>query len=249
VQARLSCASAQAGEVHHVFAAGDTGFFSSKDSCDAEFAAWTTIVDELLMGGTPERCLHVHLISSAGGLFEGQLNVSRSCPPAPLRPYGQLKLAQEQILLDRLGAINSHIYRLSSVYGNPHPNHRNSLIGNLIVNSFAHRVTQVIGNLDTLRDYLPAADAARFIADRILNRGPVDPSPVTLASGRSASILEVLRIIEQTTKRRPLITLAEARNAASVSFRRDSLPDGFQPTDLRTKIGSLLRSYVGGLSG
>jgi len=250
-RAHAEAAVAEAAQLHHVFAAGSAGFSSDKRHCDVELATWKAILEGIQehRSNSPRSQLeiHVHLISSAGGLFEGQCNVTNVSKPTPMRAYGHLKYAQERLLLDRFGSANSHIYRLSSVYDEPHPNRRRSLISNLILNSFAHRVTQVTGNLDTLRDYLPAADAANFIADCVLNIGARDAeegAPVTLASGRSSTILEVLRLVELSTRRKPLIALAPAQNAASVSFQPNCLPSRFAPTDLRTQIGVLVRNYA-----
>ena len=46
------------------------------------------------------------LVSSAGGLFEGQRNVGDRSQPSPMRPYGFLKLRQEKLLQDAPPALS-----------------------------------------------------------------------------------------------------------------------------------------------
>jgi len=240
----------QAAIIHHVFAAGSAGFSSTPQQCNTESNAWNALLDgvcqqQILCSQTanpPD--VQLHLISSAGGLFEGQKNVSSTSAPNPLRAYGHLKLAQESTLVERLGTSRSHIYRLSSVYGTPHPQRRGSLIANLILNSFSHKVTQVTGNLDTLRDYIHAEDVAAFVADKVLDKTISVDGPLLLASGRSTSILEVLRVVEQITFRKPLVALSGAHNAASISFLPSALAYGFAPADLRTRVATLLKNYT-----
>ena len=57
------------------------------------------------------------MISSAGGLFEGQTFCDARSAPTPQRPYGEGKLNQEQLAWGRKGDAKIHIFRPSSVYG------------------------------------------------------------------------------------------------------------------------------------
>ena len=238
-------------EVHHIYAAGSAGFAADVRETEQELRVFECVL-EGLTNRSPKHSatnspasLQFHLISSAGGLFEGAVGVDISSEPAPKRAYGELKLRQEQVLVAKLGQQNSHIYRLSSVYGQPSARRRRSLIGNLLLNSFAHRVTRVTGNLDTLRDYIHADDAAAFVVDCALTDTLSSPLRSIVASGRSTSILQVLRIVEQLTRRKPFIELAPEHNSASVSFLPSALPEGFAPGDLRTRIAAMLKNLAG----
>ncbi len=249
LQQSIDCAAdvgapKQFDEVHHIYAAGSAGFSAGSSETERELGVFNRVLEGLIDHKTPPD-LQFHLISSAGGLFEGTVGVDASSEPAPIRAYGELKLRQEELLIAKLGEQNSHIYRLSSVYGAPHPHRRRSLIGNLLLNSFAHRVTRVTGKLDTLRDYIHSDDAAAFVVDRALTDARSNLCRTVLASGRSTSILEVLRIVEQLTRRKPFVELAPENNSASVSFLPSALPDGFAPADLRTRIGAMLKNMTG----
>jgi len=238
-----------AAEIHHIYAAGRAGFSAGLEETRQEFGVYSQVLEGVLKStqsvADARADLHVHLISSAGGLFEGVVGVDADSVPDPKRAYGELKLQQEGLLKARLGEANGRTYRLSSVFGEPNPNRRGSLISNLMRNSYSHRVTRVTGHLDTLRDYIHADDAAGYVVDCVLGSRHSNGPHCILASGRSASILEVLRIIEQSTRRKPFIELAPEHNSASVSFLPSALPEGFAPADLRTRIGVMLKELAG----
>src|ERR1041385_672024 len=79
-----------------------------------------------------------HLLSSAGGLYNGQRNVGRDSVPFATNPYGRAKLEQERQLHLALAHTQRMIYRPASVYGFAGPGTRLGLVAALIHNSIRH---------------------------------------------------------------------------------------------------------------
>ena len=102
-----------------IWSAGDASFHSSDREVAEEQTIFTEsvgVVQNLRELVKPTR-FGFHFISSAGGLFEGQRAVDFNSAPAPLRPYGRLKLAQEEALSSSFDSGELACYRPSSVYG------------------------------------------------------------------------------------------------------------------------------------
>lgn len=222
------------GRIEIVWTGGGGGFGADENDMQRE----TAIVEELiaLAESLRDRAeVAFHLTSSAGGLFEGQTHCGADTPPAPLRPYGQAKLAQERRLQNSRVA-RHHIYRPSSVYGVTRSK-RVGLVTMLILNAMAGRVTNIFGSPHTLRDYVMADDIGRYIAGN-LARAEIPPSGIhCLANGRSASIGEIIgRVREQVAH--PVYLQFDSRpsNALDMSFLSSGLPAGWRPTPLGTGI-------------
>ncbi|MEM9435432.1 MAG: NAD-dependent epimerase/dehydratase family protein [Pseudomonadota bacterium] len=231
-------AAAGARVVSIVWAAGRAGFGATETDMAAEDVAFTEIV---AFGQALEETgcrVALHLVSSAGGLFEGQSHVGLATLPAPQRPYGHAKLAQEAALM--ASGLEASIYRLSSVYGYL-PGGRLGLISTLMLNALEGRVTPITGHMDTRRDYVLAADTGAFIAGCIM-RGDNGHDPFLLASGQSASIVQILEAVQAALGEVPLdLDLAEApNNAADMSFDPAALPAGWEPTPLTKGIAQTL---------
>lgn len=82
------------------WSAGLTDFFSSSCEVRHENISFEDTLQFILnlRQGLNLTTFDFHHISSAGGLFEGQSVVTNTSRPSPVRPYGQMKLAQEQVL-------------------------------------------------------------------------------------------------------------------------------------------------------
>src|SRR5262249_7810010 len=141
-----------------------------------------------------------HLLSSAGGLFEGQRFVDTSAKPAPRRPYGEAKLAQEERTAKLRPEVATSIYRPSSVYGFSGAGGRAGLVNTLIENTRKHCPSHIFGDSDTVRDYVLASDIGNFIAGRMSL--PIERSRTfLLASGKPSSTQEILKISEKVMGR------------------------------------------------
>ncbi len=243
-----SCGTAAGGRLTLVWSAGRAGFAASRDETGAELANFRTVLalgtrcaDELRNAKT--RIVH---FSSAGGLFEGQRQVDSSSVPRPGRPYGELKEAEERLLLSaRISAI---IVRLSSVYGCVRTGQRAGLVSTLLLNGIRREVSSIFGSMDTLRDFVWANDVAAFVSRLILGGGGPDPGEaltVLLASSRPTSIFEVQKIIEDLLGYKIFISHApKASNVDDITFARSALPSGWVPTDLKTNVGTVYREAI-----
>jgi UDP-glucose 4-epimerase len=223
-----------------VWAAGRSGMGSTEADMQRETALVGELVDLARAFATRDGLpVHVHLISSAGGLFDGRTHVGADTVPTPERPYGLGKLAQEQMLTDAAAAapgLSAHIYRPTTVYGFQ-AGARMGLIPVLILNGLAGRTSTIIGRADTIRDYVATEDVARFLAGRVLQLAPPPPAPLLLASGRPAPLGEIVAETESLLGTRLYLRYdPRPSNSANMSFRPSAIPAGLQPVDIRSGI-------------
>lgn len=253
-------ALAPAAVIDIIWAAGRTGFGCSEAEAAVEREAftdlmeWTHRVSRRFAG----RLLAVHVVSSAGGLFEGQRFVTADTEPRPLRPYGALKLEQERIARQVCADIAIHLYRPSSVYGLGGANGRAGLVNTLIMNAKRHATSRIFGGLDTIRDYVLAADIGKFMAAKTGQEQPpinpdqndretgapvpTEPQTHLMASGKPAALREVLSIIHRVVGRPLPVKLDPSpSNASHITFRASALPRNWAPTDIETGIRQVMR--------
>lgn len=94
---------APAARLAVIWAAGQSGFGTDEPGMETEFAALADVraltrrIGEAVR--LPLATAFVHM-SSAGGLYEGQLACGRDARPTPLRPYGPGKLAHEAAIAE-----------------------------------------------------------------------------------------------------------------------------------------------------
>jgi nucleoside-diphosphate-sugar epimerase len=252
-RADIGAALPNAGRLSLVWTGGQSGFGST----DADMAQETAIVAELIaMAQTLRqagRPVDFHMMSSAGGLFESQTHCSEHSIPRPLRPYGTGKLMQEQALAQAAGLDRRHIYRPSSVYGVTRSK-RVGLVTALISNAMQGKTTRIFGNPNTLRDYVLADDIGHYLARRIVDPEPAsDPPPgaktFLLASGRSASVFEVIERIRERVER-PLLLQFDPHpsNVRDMSFLPSALPTDWQATSLASGISRIVTHLRSGLT-
>lgn len=231
-----------------IWSAGNAGFDATREQASAELERFAEIValTDRLRRRFPARPVALALIGSAGGLFEGQRLVGPASLPAPRRPYGRLKLDEEETLLAAPPGIEPVIFRLASVYGPLAGAHRRGLIPTLIANAFEGRVTRISGTANTLRDFVWVRDAARFVVSRLLgDPGIARESVVTLASCRPASILEIRKLVEDTLGRRLYVSFAPGQtNREDITFRTATMPPGWSPSPLKTNVGLIARARL-----
>lgn len=226
-----------------VWSAGRAGFDASPSRTAEELASFESVLDFADVVTASGRRVHFHLISSAGGLFEGQRFVGLDSHPRPRRPYGRLKWEQERLLASRI-ELRSHVYRLSSVFGTIAGGRRRGLVGTLVENSLRHRETTIVGRMSTLRDFVAADDAGRFVVD---NMETDRNTTHLLASGRPTSILEIVRRVEWAVRRPvPISCVPRPTNGVDITFRRSALPAGWNPRDVRSAIPGLVNDAIRG---
>lgn len=252
-RADIGAALPDAGRLALVWTGGQSGFGST----DADMAQETAIVAELIaMAQTLRqagRPVDFHMMSSAGGLFESQTHCSEHSIPRPLRPYGTGKLMQEQALAQAAGLDRRHVYRPSSVYGVTRSK-RVGLVTALISNAMQGKTTRIFGNPNTLRDYVLADDIGHYLARRIVDPEPAPDHPpgamtFLLASGRSASVFEVIERIRERIER-PLLLQFDPHpsNVRDMSFLPSGLPADWQPTPLASGISRIVTFLRSGLT-
>lgn len=226
-----------------VWAAGRAGFGATMEELEPEIEALRHIAEwsRALPSRLPATSLAFHLVSSAGGLFEGQRFVDSDAAPRPLRPYGVAKLRQEHIVQSLRADFPAHIYRPSSVYGFSGIGGRSGLLSVLIENAIKHSGSRIFGSLDTVRDYVFSTDVGRFIARRV--EWPVEGSQTyLLASGKPSSVSEIITMASRVVGRPLHLKLdLQPSNASHISYRASALPDDWQPIDLETGIRLVAR--------
>jgi nucleoside-diphosphate-sugar epimerase len=229
-----------------IWAAGRSGFDASDQQVAAEMTAYSEIVSfaARLQVSLPDAHHAFHLLSSAGGLFNGQRNVGRSSVPSATNPYGRAKLEQETQLHLALPNIQRLVYRPSSVYGFSGPGTRLGLVSALIHNSIRHQTSRIFGNPHTIRDYVLNSDIGKFIRAR-LDDPDRRPETYLLVSGKPTTIFEALQKISQVMGRRVYCRFENVRsNAADISFSPAALPRSWQPTDIKTGIQLTARALM-----
>lgn len=248
---RAALAATPPAAVSLVWAAGRSGMGSSTEDMHRETALVAEIVDLARALASPQGpAVHLHLISSAGGLFDGHTHVGAETEPAPQRPYGIGKLAQERLLASAAAAtpgLSAHIYRPATVYGFQ-AGGRMGLIPVLILNGLSGRTSTIIGRADTIRDYVAAEDVARFLADRVQQLAPAAATPFLLASGRPAPLGEIVAETESLLGTRLYLRYdPRPSNSANMSFRPSAIPAELKPVDIRSgirRVAQAVRSHA-----
>jgi UDP-glucose 4-epimerase len=223
-----------------IWAAGRSGFGSSEEDMSLEYQAFCgvrTLARKLAMNNEDISSSFIH-ISSAGGLFEGQIACDKDTIPQPIRAYGHGKLKQEFALLEDAGLGRRLVVRPSSVFG--YTSHgRLGLVSALISAAIQNRDAVIFGALSTQRDFIFAPDIGRYISEKVLNVSLQAPNleRVILASGRPASIFEIIKTVEDVVGTSLYLKIeANPDNALNNTFRASVLPFGFIPTSLRQGI-------------
>jgi UDP-glucose 4-epimerase len=221
-----------------IWAGGRSGFGSSVDDMRAEEAIFAQILafGGALEAAAPDAVHGFHMISSAGGLFEGVSHCGADTAARALRPYGAGKLRQEALVHASGGKALRRIYRPSSVYGF-RPGGRLGLVTALASNALTGRTTRIVGSPHTIRDYVSAEDIGRFVAHETLRPSPGADLTFLLASGRPAAMCEMIALVEQAVQARTLLQYDPSpSNALNMSFRPSALPRRWRPTALETGI-------------
>ena len=228
-------------DVAVVWSAGRSGFLTDKRETDAEMQSYETVLSLLRtsMSNFPDNRYFFHLISSAGGLFEGQRNIGAKSMPSPVRPYGELKHGQEKRLIDCNEKIIKFIYRPTSVYGYIGGNQRMGLITTLINNGINNQISTIYGSLITLRDYVLNDDVGAYVAKRIFSTSEGSRNICYLGSGRPCSIYEVIHIVEQELGRKiyvQFIAMSQFSNNLDIVLSPSMLPDTWKPDDIKAGV-------------
>jgi nucleoside-diphosphate-sugar epimerase len=245
VRTAIGSADSPPAGIDIVWTAGKAGFGATEDQLAQEDEPFRDVLAfaESLAEAWPTARHRFHLMSSAGGLFEGCRLVATGTEPNPRRPYGHAKLRQEAMVRAMPAGIQASIYRPSSVYGKSNGSGRPSLINVLIANALARRVSHLFADVGTLRDYLMSDDAGEFLAGRLVGEAP--SGTFLLATGKATAVQEIIHLVEVTLGTRLLLRIdPRPGNAEHMSFCPMALPAGFRPTDLATGIRQMARRLL-----
>ena len=234
------------GQIDIVWLGGRSGFGTSEDDMAQEYDIVADILalSERLCTIAPKACHGFHLLSSAGGLFEGCRHCTADTAPRPLRPYGTGKMAQEALLNTLPDTVLRRIYRPSSVYGHV-PNGRIGLITALIENGVKSKPTHIFGRVDTLRDYVFSSDIGAFIAAQIIGPSATPAQVFLLATGQAVSMHEVIRLVERKLGSALYLQFdPRPSNARDITFMQSALPPLWQPTSLTAGMARSSINYM-----
>jgi len=225
-------------EIDVVWAAGRAGFSDSEKVFEAEQGAFQSVLQlvMILHRESYTSRLTFHLISSAGGLFEGQRKVDKHSTVSSLRAYGDAKLKIENKVKILDESIAVQIYRPSSVYGYSGKKGRVGLVVAMLTSIVQNSTVKIYAQPDTLRDYVFVSDIGRFIAQNILNWNGFSQTHL-LASGKPTSTLELIQHVERIMRRRVSVQFElNADNIESNTFNPYALPENWMSTSLETGI-------------
>lgn len=241
-QARVGSLSGR--RVNVVWAAGKSGFNATSEETAPELATFRFIIGKLLDFLVDKQGMSVgfYLLSSAGGLYEGQTLVTDKQRLSIKRPYGELKKQLEDHVLgdERISA--RRIYRLSSVYGNISSGHRAGLIATLIANGVNRKPSFLFGHMQTLRDYIYTEDIAQHVADDAESMATNSEVEV-LASGKPSSIFEIKGKIEDALNHKLYLSFRPGDNTLNITFQRSLIPDRLRIQNLEQNIRKIYRTY------
>jgi len=238
-QSTLNQSRYSVGRLDYIYAAGAAGFFSSAEQMNQEYD-YALSVTEGLVSTLHFEILVGHLVSSAGGVYEGCKHITQNTKAAPARPYGESKLKLEKAfssLFDHL-----MIYRPTSVYGYLGSGYRRGLITQLIWDAQHQSTTPIFGALHTLRDYVWAGDIGHHIHAKIASQES-DSQTMILASGRPVSVFEILHKLEKYLLRRPRIALVHAENARNITFSPSVIARGFHASPLEVCLPRIVHGF------
>jgi len=224
-------------KVDIIWSAGKTGFLAGPDDIKTDMAFFENFNSGFLKAihqWVKSANIRYLLISSAGGLFEGQTNVGHSSKAETKRPYGELKLAQENWIANHPKIDKHSCLRLSSVYTVSNLSSRLGLIPTIMSRALRQDVVTIFGTEMTLRDYVLDKDIGRYVAANIEKDFP---ETAFIVDGKPYSILEIKGLIERITGKKVYLkyTLMKT-NAANISFSTNVRAAGFKASDLKTNL-------------
>ena len=229
----------QGKEVLIIWSAGQSRFFSAEEDCQTEFLLFKRIfsaIEEMFFRVEQWR-VRVLQISSAGGVYEGLEYVQNVAPTKPVRPYGQLKLAQEIHLQGWTQRLSGRLLsvRLSAVYGLLTPRKTMGLLDRLLYCAMTNQEASIFAREDTLRDFIFVRDVSQQLA-RYVPSFPAD-EVVVLASGKPTSIFEAVAQVERCMNRKVYAHYTIDRSTASnICYNPSVIAPDFQQSPIATNL-------------
>ncbi len=224
-------------DINIIWAAGKAGFSSLEDETLTEEISFRNVLEfyKKLTETHAFGRVVFHLLSSAGGLFESQNHITLRSSPSPRRAYGHLKLKLEDLLIECSDSASRNIYRPSSVYG-PLNMGRTGIIPTLIKNGLLNKEVQILGSMDTLRDYVFSGDIGAYVTKKIISHKK-EGGIHFLVSGKPTSLLQLKNTTERILNKKIYIcsNLADS-NAENITFDQSCRPSDWNPIELNLGI-------------
>lgn len=215
-----------------LWAAGNASTSSSALETGRELESLTALVDALVEYQPSGRGVFF-LTSSAGGVYAGSSNppFSTLTLPLPLSPYGELKLAQEHVVSNRLlGVCDVVIGRVANLYG-PGQNLEKlqGLLSRLALSSITKTPLSIFVSLDTMRDYIYSDDAARIALHWIRKYSGMKtntPQIKIIASGQPVSIGYLIHLMQDIARTKTPISYGSHSSSAAQARDLRLMPSG-----------------------
>lgn len=214
------------------WAAGGATTSSSSADADTElhtFTALTNAIRDHLPAGRGV----FFLTSSAGGIYAGAADppFDEATQPAPLSPYGELKLAQEQQATQALSdGCPVIVGRLSNLYG-PGQNldKLQGLISRLALACVTRQAINMFVSLDTMRDYIFTDDAAQvcqFWMQEAVRAGTPGHSVKVIASGQPVSLGYLIHLMQDITRTKVPVAFGSHSSSSAQALDLRLTPSG-----------------------
>ncbi len=230
-----------------IWSAGKTGFLATENDIAVDldlFEKFNALLRDSASQHPKTLKVRYILISSAGGLFEGQTNVGGDSNPNPRRPYGKLKLQQEAYVKIAKWIDTPVCLRLSSVYTVSNLSSRMGLIPTIVSRAIRQNFVTIFGTEMTLRDYVLDEDIGRYVSENIDK--PM-PEEAFIIDGKPYSILEIKGIIEHIIGKKVYLQYSlQTTNASNISFSPNINARGLNPSNLRTNLRVLYKNLLTG---
>jgi len=220
-----------------IWCAGRSGFSAGDSELAAEFGVFREVLESLTKA---HKNLAVSLVSSAGGLYEGSGGAKGLADPvSPLRPYGEWKLKQENLLQQTVATYR--IYRVSSVYGVSPRKSRYGIVNALLESTYTNRPALIYAQASTLRDYVSNIDVGKHIVSQLSKHQNLVE---IIASGRPTSIDMLANLVKRVSRRNLKISYRTGLdNDKDIIFSKEALSKNFKSCSLEEGILNLSSTY------
>jgi UDP-glucose 4-epimerase len=231
--------------VHLIWSAGNASFFATSEEIQKEMETFENIINLCLELHRCQKKVTFHHFSSAGGLYDGLVNIDSQTPLCPKKPYGFGKLNQEKKLKDFCNLFNIQIYRPTSIYGLIREGQKMGLVSILVKNVLQSNESIIYGSLNTLRDYVFIDDIVHFIITKIMRTNfSIGISIHILANGKPTSIYEVIRIIKRNINKSVYLRYDSKNiNDQDITYSEEVCPNEWFPTELQTGVIKIIKDY------
>jgi hypothetical protein len=220
-----------------IWCAGAMGFSANNDQLGSEHQIFKEVVERLSVVHSD---LAISFMSSAGGVFEGSGGVCDiSDPVAPIRPYGEWKIKQEEFLQTTVEV--ARIYRISSVYGVSSRKSRQGIVNALVGSAYTNEPAVIHARASTLRDYVSNLDVGKYVVSQLaVNSNLIE----IVASGRPTSIDILANLVKRATRRNLRVSYRPSlENNRDIVFSKKALPRALKCSSLEEGILNLSANY------